>query len=98
MRLVSEAVSLLFASSPSKIKKEREQLEELKERKEERKEEELADPSPKDQVVNTLETKLGKMIAKLDKEMDSIDERARTLMSIIDTNHDGMNWHLFPCL
>jgi hypothetical protein len=105
MKVVSEAVSLLFASAPSKIKREREALEQLKERKEERKEEreeELSaasastdqpqhqpQPPPQDKVVHTLETKLEKMIAKLDKEMDKIDQRAHTLMSIIDTNQDG---------
>jgi hypothetical protein len=93
LHLVSEAVSLLFASSPSKIKKEREALEQLKERKEERMEERAeevaADNRPQDKVVDRLETKLNKMIAKLDKEMDKDDQRAHTLMSIIDTNHDG---------
>jgi chromosome segregation ATPase len=104
MKVVGEAVSLLFASAPSKIKREREALEQLKERKEERKEEREEElsaasastdqhqpqpPPPQDKMVHTLETKLEKMIAKLDKEMDKIDQRAHTLMSIIDTNQDG---------
>ena len=97
LQLVSEAVSLLFASSPSKIKKEREALEQLKGRKEERKEEAMAGS---DKMVNTLETKLDKMIANLDKEMNKVDQRAHTLMSIIDTNHDGtlpLSCHLLQC-
>lgn len=92
MKIVSEAVALLFASSPSKIKREREALEQIKERQEERKEEKASvasEQQSKDKVVNALENKLDKMIAKLDKEMNKIDSRASALMSIVDTNHDG---------
>jgi len=89
IRLVSEAVSLLFASA-SKTKKERKMLEQLKERKTERQEVIESKSAPQeDKVVSALESKLDKMITNLDKEINEVDEPAHTLMSIIDTNHDG---------